>query len=462
MRAKKVNSRRVSLSKDDKVLCDLGSYGSAVKVEWDAFLSTYNPRKFSNAIRSCREWIMDNPYIQTLINLKRTFYDYGFKIVSKDASGKEKLKEWLNDRDVKISLGNFRRELWNEFISFDNVALFWRDNSSVPVLCLDLLKCEYEDTFGLELLKYRHELTPEQIKRLPADMRERYERNAEIIIGWEKDPITQELTSVPEEHFKVLKRVPVGNGFGMPRLLAVKLAISEWTSLEVGEAALAFATRLCMRQHLLGHDPRNASQRDPRSFRWTKTRSDAITNALKGREGVFDFTTNFDHEIKYIYPDTKLFDARKWDSMTSRFSQWAGPLGWMIAQKGLSPFLMPMLRSEALDERDKVRPYIETVLNEAFSPPTEVVVKWSDKCFHEARIAADLLKFYTTAGAASITTGLKESGYDPEEEIENKRGELKLEKETPGLLKPIYDPAHSTPDDPAGRPGGTADPQNSG
>ena len=461
MKAKKVTARRVSLSKEDRTLCDLGGYGNNVRVSWEAYSSTYNPRKFPQAIKACRLWIQDNPYIQTLINLKRSFYDFGFKIVSADSKGKESLKEWMDDRSNKIAIGNFRRELWNEFLSFDNVAVFWRDDSEIPALCLDLTKCDYEDQFGLELLKYRHELTPDQIKRLPASMQERYAKNPEIIIGWEKDAVG-ELTPVEDEHFLVLKRVPVGYGFGMPRLLAVRLGISEWTSAEVGEDAMAFASRLAIRQHLLGHDPRDASKRDPKSFRWSKARSDAIINAFKGREGLLDFTSNFDHIIKYVFPDPKCFDSRKWDSMLVRFAQWAGPLGWMISQKGLSPFLMPMLRAEAMDERDKVKPYIEAVLNEAFNPPTEIVVKWSDKCFHEARIAADLLKFYTTAGAASLTTGLKDSGFDPEEERDNKRDELRLEKETPGIQKPIYDPSHGAPEDMAGRPGGTPDPQNAG
>jgi len=79
---------------------------------------------------------------------------------------------------------------------------------------------------------------------------------------------------------------------------------------------------------------------------------------------------------------------------------------------------------------------------------------WSNKCFADGRIAADLSKMALAAGPLSQRSFLEEIGADQEEDWDRKEAEGAKSKK---LTTPIYDAAHGPPKKGAGRTPGTRD-----
>jgi hypothetical protein len=229
-------------------------------------------------------------------------------------------------------------------------------------------------------------------------------------------------------------------------------------ALEAGDRLLGEECRVLLKQHRLGHEIRTGPHAGSSVHFIKKQRADEVEKRLKGKTGKVEITTNFDHQIEHVYLDPKFFAANKYDGVERRLIWWSSPLGQMIlARGGVAPFLMEILRVQALDARSLVGPYVTAVINEAFRPPVRIGVDWSTRVFRDGRIAAELLKFGLTTGPLSQRTFREEAGYDDEQEREQKQAEA----EQPDAEKlPVFDASHGTrPAAPnakqPGRPAGT-------
>lgn len=425
----------------------------------------YKCRDYQTAFTNCDKFLKDNMFLSTVSKINGSFYDYGFRLVPEKES--VKFEEWeLNNA---IPLLNLRRAIWSNLQTKDNCVVFWRDESSIPALTLKLDRCSYADDLGYSILKYRPQMTDQQlalIRSKDSELADRY-KQGEIIVGYTKNPngLGYALIEVPEEHYLVIKHGEVGDGFTWPSLVAATSVLAQCDSMEAGEAVLAFAMRTVVRLQKIGHEIKAGNFAGYPNYHAKKPRLQAAIAVVKGKVGMVDAAVNFDHSFEFITPDTKGFDPAKWESIEKRLGWWLGPVAWMISLQGTNPFLMSMLKSTAIAERDLVRPYLEQVINKAFKPPVNVEVKWSNRCFQNEQIAGDLLKFGQQIGMLGSRSIIEGIGYDPDEEMEQKKKDLALEKETKGILKPIYDAAHG-PEDPktatkkGGRPEGSPDPQN--
>jgi hypothetical protein len=139
----------------------------------------------------------------------------------------------------------------------------------------------------------------------------------------------------------------------------------------------------------------------------------------------------------------------------------------MLMTKQLQPFLLPMLRADALADRARVGAHLEVVLNAAWGVPCKVKVKWGDRCFNDLRLAWDMTKALMQQGPVSLTSALEVADFDPEQEAERKREEASPSRDEE--LLPKYDPNHANKPgqdggkdalrDKAGRPAGKPDPR---
>ena len=179
---------------------------------------------------------------------------------------------------------------------------------------------------------------------------------------------------------------------------------------------------------------------------------------FKGKVGLLEVTTNFDHKIQIVYVDPTLFDGAKWDTVTRRLAWWAGAVGFMLlSSQQPSTFLMPIFKQEAIAERQRIGRHLEAVLQDVYAIKFPFEVKWSNRCFNDPRVSLELLKTGLTAGPLSQTTFLEESGFNPCEEKENKTQEA---QDPPEQHLPIYDKDHgkNPAKEPPGRKPGTPDP----
>jgi hypothetical protein len=395
-----------------------------------------------------RHWYRYNLFVQGIVDLRLAFYNYGM-VVKAESDGQPQqagaFEEWWAARAEAVR--RYVREVWLEFLVQSNVVSFWRNGTGLAML-LPLEKCEYDDTFGQERVKFRHGLTSEQIGRLDdARLQERYRRKTEI-----------ELDTAFGEHFKVLKLERVGNGLGWPALATVFAACEQMSAMEAGDRLLSEECRVLLKQHKLGHEIRTGPHAGSSVHFIKKQRAEEIEKRLKGKAGKVEITTNFDHQIEHVYLDPRFFAASKYDRVERRLIWWSSPPGQMIVTRGgVAPFLMDILRVQVLEARSLVGPYVTAVINEAFQPPARVSVEWSTRVFRDGRIAAELLKFGLTTGPLSQRTFREEADYDDEQERERKQAEA----EQPDAEKlPVFDASYGTrPAAPnakqPGRPAGT-------
>jgi hypothetical protein len=224
--------------------------------------------------------------------------------------------------------------------------------------------------------------------------------------------------------------------------------------MEVGETMLAYAGRLVLRFHQLGFEVKSGSNAAKQAeYLWKKNRATAIEKFFKGRQGFAETTGQFDHKINYVWVDPKHYDARKWDTIVNRLLWWAGPVGFMMLSKSVSPFLLGMLKAQAEKDRRRVGAHMEAVINEGFNLGVKVKLSWSNRCFYDSRLAWDMVKSLMQQGPLSLATSLQEADFDPEQEAEQKRSEAASSRDEE--LLPKFDPnhGHRPADNPGRKPG---------
>lgn len=435
---------------------------STVTVNFETQQRTEHPTYTQQAtvFDRARYYSRESTFLRMFLPLKQSVLNYGLRLKAAPVKGKkpdqgavDKLNLWLDEPtgitidpvDVKGSdqpvgvelnqtnrelINNFINEVWSEFILLDNAVSFWMDDMQ-RAATIDPAKCEYSDVLGIPILKYTHGLSAEQILLLPPDQQEAFSKSV-LIVNPEQG-----------QHFKVLKRARIGDGFGTPGIFAAFRLLGEVESKDVGMNTMAFALRNVRRLHKLGHEIKGGERAGRNTHFMSPQRATAIQRLWREVVGFDDTCVNFDHEIEYPWPDMKYFDETAWKGSNMRLNQWAGPLGQMLVARGIMPYLSNHLKAQCLEDRQVFALYIETVINLAFSPPTPIKLAWSNMIFNEARLAAEMLKFAQQQGWLSATTGKEESGTDPELEEERKL----IEADDPDAKKkflPIFDAAHGS------------------
>jgi len=394
------------------------------------------PDDLKESFKICSDWYDDSWWVRTIVGLKQAFFNSGFRVRKTDKSKAflEENAEWFYD---------YVRSVWQDRLIYSNVITLWLENApgilNAHPLTLPLECCDYTDALGFEKLKFYPKW---KASDLPDELKKEF--TGTVVL----DP-------TKGRRFKVLKTCRVGDGLGQPSMYSAFRILSQAQGMDVQGSLCGFLARSPIRQHLLGHEIKQGSKAGTPAHFWKKERGDAIEKKFKGQVGFMEITTNFDHVIKYVTIDPKVFDGKKWDDVLVRLQVWAGAVGYMLLAKTPAPYLMNLLKQEALAERELVERHVETVIKEAYD--TELELQWSNRCFNDPRVALEYMKMALTSGAGSQSSFLQEGGLDPEEEKANKEAE---HKDPLHQHLPIFDPAHGDRPGrkPNGRPSGTPDP----
>jgi hypothetical protein len=399
------------------------------KVTVDTLPRIEQPEDVRVAFEFAYRWYQTQWFVRQVVERQLDFFNCSLKIKGLPDSLDE---DWAR---------RYVEDLWRDRLIYDNAITLWTDQIKPTTLPIE--RCEYTDALGIERLKF---YSPWRVQ----DFGENGTLAKRFATG------TVEIEPSAGEHYRVLKTARVGAGLGRPSLYTVFRCLSEAESLEVGESLLAFCTRTVIRQHQLGHEIKAGPKAGQGIWFINKTREDAIKKFFQGRVGFAEAASNFDHKILYVTPDPKLFVGAKWETVLNRLVWWGGPIGFMLLNRGINPFLMPLLRQQALTERSRIAQHVEQVFRDKFGVE-DLTLQWSNRCFADPRVGADLLKTGLASGPISQTSFVEEACLDPDEEKERKRKEA---AEDPKLHLPIYDKDHGQK--PAqnltGRPPGTPDP----
>ncbi len=405
----------------------------------DDILAREAPGDPKSAFVTSRRWRKDNWFVGGVLGMKASLLTYGQKLVPADKTKKKEFAAWLAEGLAEYNRTRGTNQMMvekyiatsrDEFLLQDNLVSFWRDAGEYP-FPLQCERCDYKDVMGREVMKVRLGYTTEDLKAAgfsPAEIK-RYADGCLV------------LDATKGEYYQVLTRAMVGQantGFDYPRLCEVFRACSQSESMEVGESLYAYVGRCVIRMHHLGWEVKASNGVRQTDAMWDKVRADAIERKCQDGQmaGVKNMTANFDHKISYIWTDPKNYDAKKWESVIARLQWWGGPLVFLLTSRTLNPALMPLLTAEIKDLRALLKPHLEYVLNEAMDAPGGIKIEWTDECFTDMRLLWDMIKTLMQQGPASLTSGLRFAGLDPEVEGENKSEEAKPENEK--KLAPLF------------------------
>lgn len=407
----------------------------------------------------CRTVATESSFLSIYLPLKQAFYNYGFSVAlgpnakgDDDALNKWLAEEFTTDAEytdpktnttVKLELNQTRSEaiaalvadVWREFLLFDNVVLQWFDGGSRAPVTLALEACRYSDKLGLPVLYYTHGLSREEIALLPQDQQARFTEQPEVLLSPDEG-----------EHFKVLKRGLAGSGFVVPKLYSLLRTLGEIDAKEAGCHGQAFNMRAATRHFKVGHEIKyNAPAATHAQARWSAVTDKRIRLEFKDRQGPHDFTSNFDTEISFPWPDAERFDEVIWKGTDRRCRNWGGPVAQMLISESVVEGGLNFLRAMANEDRAAVAALVRPAIAKVFSPPENLDLQlvWSDLIFNNPAQAAELLKFAAQSGMASWTTAARMIGLNPDREAA-----LKLrEADDPDKLKkylPAFDMSHGT------------------
>lgn len=407
-----------------------------------------------------RQFHQRNHLLRHFVAARRMFVHYGFALQAASGNPKDQkaLDDWLRpaaakartERKAAAQLLKFVRDAVMEWLLMDVAIAFWMEDQAVTATLLAPEEVRYSDVFNHEILRVNKHFDAKEMKAAGFD--------AETIKRYTSGEIV--LSEKFDEYFAVLKAERAGYGLGRPRIESLFLALEQCGGMEAGEAVLGMVARTVIRQHKLGHAITGARAGSPAHF-YKPKRGQAIKDFFRNKQGLLEFTGNFDHDILVSWIDPKLWDPAKWATVVDRLKWWGGAVVNLYLAETLRPYLLGMLKAECYDAREQLKPWLEETLNASFPLPVAVRVSWGSQCFTEPRVADEMLKFLVAQGPLSTTTALEQYGYNPEQEHTRKQAEAALEKTNPGTLKPLFDAAHG--DDPAGgggRPTGTPNPDD--
>jgi len=424
----------------------LDGFASIGRVEAELSKAQDNPQGRREQFQKARLHFKYQLFIRGIILLRYAFYHFGFRVGSEEKKPSTRLVKW--EESNRAMYRRYARDTWLEWLVQDNVVGLWRQQGGKPPLVYPPENCKFQDVFGNEVLTIIHNITSEHITTIGGFSRT---EQKEFV----KTPNEMKLDHKNSVFgFDVLRRERTGAGFGVPAVASAFLPIAEMISLDVASQTLAAACRTVLEQHKMGYEIKSGIHAGSKANHWNTKRSDGFETKTKGKTGHVRVSTNFDHDVVQCanWPDPKHFGEAKFSGAMMRLANWAMPLGQMLLGKNLNPFVLPMLKYQAIAEREYVAEHLRTVFIQALGAPEEIKLVWSNECFSDPRIFADLLKTGLAAGPVSQSSYLEQSGFDPEQERERKSEEAKLPK---GQTTPIYDAAHGPPKKAAGKPAGT-------
>jgi hypothetical protein len=418
-----------------------------------------NPQQnIEDSFGKARYWFRNNWLVQNIILLRYVFFNFGFKIKAIDKADQPKVDVWLARRmpgvkkkiTIEQELKRYGRDAWLELLTLQNVIGVWAEEGRPLVFPAE--DCEFTDVFGAEVLTIETNLTRETIGRMKG------------LSAAEKDALlnVNATGKLKLTHgngafsFDVVKREKIGKGLSWPGLATIFTTCAQNESLEVGDAVMAHMMRRVYELHKKGHEIKSGPHAGFSTHFLKPDYAKKTESNIKGKVGHVAMCVNFDHTVDFPRPDPKHFDAKRYASAIERIKLWGLPLAQMILDRALNPYQMDILKAQALGEREMMKDHLERIASECLKAPVPVAITWSNRCFRDSRLAADLLKYGMQWGPLSQTTFLDETGYDAETERENKDKESKLPK---AQVEPLVDANHGKDQKPAGKKRGTADGQ---
>lgn len=423
---------------------------------WQQFLKD-QPIAYIDIAHRIQYYLANSSYLKMFMALKMSIYHWGFQVRADDPKDQKKLDAWFEE-DVKPVFGElfledmgtremikveasesnrervnkFCRDAFQKFLEYDTVVSLWIDGRDYALL-RPLEYFLYSDVMGIETMKYTHMLSVPQIDTLPPEQRERFISHPWVFLNPKYG-----------EHWKLAKRSPVGEPFGLPWLMPAFMILGEEESKSIGMHELGWMMRNVTRLHSLGHEIKNGPLAGRPVYEWTEEKSQAVMSAWKDVIGSNDITANYDYIQSFPWPELEKFDETAWEGSHFRLNRFFGPLAHMIYAKGVTPYLSRQLQALATFDRNEfMRPFLTYTITKAYKPPVKIRVLWQDDIFETSQLTNEMRKLACQQGLVSPQTFQQWIGLDHDEEVEMKLDAAAHEKMQEAYM-PIYDASHGS------------------
>ena len=432
------------------------SIGRSEAFYWQPFLKD-RPIAYFDCIKRCDFYLLNSSFLQMFLPIKTAMYHYGFRVKAREPEKQKVLDAWLEDEahlgvtDITLedlgtqehillesnstngeAVHKFARDAMFQWFKYDNLVGYWMDGRKYATL-LKTERCLYSDAMGVETLRYQHGLSWIQVQQLPKAQHDRYHYHPLVF-----------LNPFYGEHWKLLKRTPTGDGFGIPTMVAALRALGEENSKEEGYNMMAWLMRTVFRRHRLGHKVEHPSPQVMKSFDWVEKDSKAVLKQWSNVLGAQEGTSKWDHEIDFPWPDVKIFDETAWKGSNYRLLRWGGPLAMLLYREQTQPSAVAdMALAHATLERSMMKPFLEVCINKAYEPPCKICVEWADDIFTESRLRNEMFKWVDQNGGSSPQTRARKAGLDYDLESAQKLAAVQ-DPDSQAKHLPLYDTSHGT------------------
>lgn len=432
-----LNGSRSGAGKQKLVAMDADLFGGTLEPlmpfvgALDKMFSSFFGRKDkpSERFKQARELSESSDFFGSVIYLKNLFFNDGFNFGERQ---NKPLLKWLRGKNYDFA--RVADDVWQEWLICDNVVAFWiatKDEKLPIVTVLDCEMCEYRNAFGIETLSVQLPklgLTDADYKRLKdKGLDERYidalRTGKKLVLDESKG-----------EFFKVLTRAKLGRGLGPPRVDSVLQQLSIMEVLGIGDWAWARQMSRAMRQFQKGHEIKQGPWSGQSMHFLKAAEASQIKKANAKKEGAYDSATNFDLNVKFPFPDPRVFDQKKYDGTLARLEFWAGPIGkLLLAISEQSPYAMDMFQAEGFAHRQKVGEFLRSIfMHESFigtdRPSADLVPRWNPRSFTSIKNLTELARFGYTDGIVSPQTVREWLGVSDEEEGDRQEAASKKPK----------------------------------
>lgn len=418
--------------------------------EWDQYnAEVEGTESITQAYKLSRKWAGSHWYLQPILGIRTAVANFGCRVQGLPGGAEMDDPYRVSLEPAQAAVLTVEQAI-REYLVQGCLIAVWRKAQPGVVNFVPPESVKYSDTGGHEMLEVQLPVDGKVLEAMPPAVRRRYEGGRWTYgdAAWQNFNLQNPLYA---EGFAVFKSTPRGHGLGMPALHAFFRPLGQSDSMEVGESEYAFAGRLVIRQHKIGHEIKSGPLAGlPKHF-YKRDRAEAIKKDYQSATGFREGVTNFDHSIGIVWNDQKPYEVKKWGTVLDRLRWWAGGIGQVLDSRSANPDLMGLLEAEYQSLRGKLRPWLQQVLARAWqvNNPSAVKIRWGVQCFRNQRLFAEMLKFGVQAGPVSVTTLTEQTLGEGESETERER--KKEERRNPEDFLPLYDPNHGNA---PGRTGG--------
>lgn len=397
--------------------------------------------------KKARQLMKENDFLGGVHYLRLCYFSDGLRLGFEE---NEKMKKWRKKAaEAGLRVDRLDLDVWTEFLTCDNVIVFWRkaekNRFAMPVV-LDCESCAYSDALGVESLKVR----PQKCKLSDA---QKFALGPRWSVALEAGKLI-ELDPAQGEHFKVLTWGKRGGGLGWPRLGQIldKLGLREL--LEIADMGGAWESGDIYRQIKKGHAITSGDHAGDSTHFITAAQSEKIKKDNAGKRGPRVAVTNFDVNIEWKTFDPKFFDEKKYAAVAAKLRAWAGAPG-MMYESGVSPMMMTAFATEGRKWRSMVGTFLTEILsdptfNGGVKPPDDLAVSWNPQSFLDTKMMLEWVRAGSSTGLISPQTARNALGVNNNEE-----GRLLKEAHAdPESYRPVFEAKQGmlTGDGKGGRP----------